>query len=80
MWLKETGKISVKDHIIDSEMLDAEGVWKPNALLITRDADKLLTDFIEKHKGEISLCSIQAIIEQSARHQIIIARLNSIKF
>lgn len=67
--------IQIKEHIIESEMLTKKGAWKPKAKIIAQDADKVLKKFIANHAGELSLCSIQNILECSLNHQIMLARL-----
>lgn len=64
-----------KKHIVESEMVDKKGRWKPKADLLAKDADKVIMKLIERHKGQLSLCSIQSIIECSVNHHVMKERM-----
>ncbi len=70
----------IQEHIIKSETLTAKGAWTKKAKAIAADADKVFAKFIKSNAGKLSLCALQSIIECSVNHQIMMVRLNSIKF
>lgn len=66
----------MKRHIIKSEILNEDGSWVPRCGEISIEVRKILKEFIEKYKGDISLCSMELLIQQSLHMEIVMARLS----